>query len=85
MSLLTDMSIKAILGQTQYTTRGHPFPASRQPLLKARAVADNERALTLKAVAEWLEKMRSLGFLEDNGEVDAGIVLLREGKMPGEE
>ena len=56
MGLLTDISIKAILGQTQYTIRGHPFPSSRQPLLKARAVADAEHSLALKAVAEWADE-----------------------------
>ncbi len=91
MSLLTDMSIKAILGQTQYTTRGHPFPSSRQPLLKARAVADNEHSLTLKAVAEWGNELCA----EHQGGsqlrkqcifcVEGLFLCASEGKMPGEE
>ena len=91
MSLLTDISIKAILGQTQYTTRGHPFPSSRQPLLKARAVADAEHSLALKTVAEWLDGTCTEHWTESMHRRNCTFCISAlmnngfEGKMPGEE
>ncbi len=96
MSLLTDMSIKAILVQTQYTAKGHPFPSDRQPLLKARAVADASQTATLKAAAEWGAKDCQNGLHSEENIIvvrqiecpdcqDELLEAAAKGKMPGEE